>query len=95
MRFPIQITAKRKTRERRARGQRSRIVEEHLVGGYKGCLLLKGDVARDVSQRRFLARHNVEVLEQCCNYSKQCRNNVAKLCCAKDDRCESSRVTSP
>ena len=35
------------------------------------------------------------MLEQCCNYSKQCRNNVATLCCAKNRRCESSRVTSP
>ena len=35
------------------------------------------------------------MLEQCWNYSKQCRNNVATLCCAKNRRCESSRVTSP
>ena len=34
------------------------------------------------------------MLEQC-NYSKQCRNSVATLCCAKNRRCESSRVTSP
>ena len=35
------------------------------------------------------------MLEQCCNYSKQYRNNVATLCFAKNRRCESSRVTSP
>ena len=35
------------------------------------------------------------MLEQCCKYSKQCRNNVATLCCAKNHHCESSRVTSP
>ena len=35
------------------------------------------------------------MLEQCCIYSKQCRNNVAMLCCAKNRRCTSSRVTSP
>ena len=35
------------------------------------------------------------MLEQCCNYSKQCRNNVATLCCAKNRCCGSSRVTSP
>ena len=35
------------------------------------------------------------MLEQCCNYSKQCRNNVATLCCAKNRPCESSLVTSP
>ena len=55
----------------------------------------KGDVTRDDSQRRFLAQHSVAMLEQCCNYSKQCRNTVATLCCAKNRRCESSRVTSP
>ena len=38
----------------------------------------KGDVTRDDSQRRFLAQHNVAALEECCNYSKQCRN---RWCC--------------
>ena len=49
---------------------------------------------RTLDQRRFLAQHSVAMLEQCCNYSKHCRNNVATLCCAKNRRCESSRVTS-
>ena len=35
------------------------------------------------------------MLEQCCNHSKQCRNNAATLCCAKNHLCESSRVISP
>ena len=56
---------------------------------------LKGDVTRDDSQRRFLAQHSVAMLEQRCDYSKQCQNNVATLCCAKTRRCESSRVTLP
>ena len=56
---------------------------------------LKGDVTRDDLQRQFLAQHSVAMLDQCCNYSKQCRNNVARLCCAKNRRCESSRLTSP
>ena len=56
---------------------------------------LKGDVTQDDSQRRFLAQQSVAMLEQCCNYSKQCHNNVATLCCAKNRRCESSRETSP
>ena len=34
------------------------------------------------------------MLEQCGNYSKQCGNNVATLCCAKTRCCESSRVIS-
>ena len=49
--------------------------------------------------RRFattiLAQHSVAMLEQRCCHSKQCRNNVANLCCAKNRRCEASRVTSP
>ena len=51
-----------------------------------------GDVTRDDSQRQFLAQHSVVMLEQCCNYSKKCWGT---LCCAKNRRCESSRVTSP
>ena len=58
-------------------------------------LLTKGHVTRDDSQRRFLAQRSVAMLELCCDYSKQCRNNVATLCWAKNRRCESSRVTSP
>ena len=54
-----------------------------------------GDVTLDDSQRRFLVQHSVAMLEQCCNHSKQCGNNVATLCCPKNRRCESSRVTSP
>ena len=53
------------------------------------------DVTRYDSQQRFLAQHSVAMLEQCCKYSKQYRNNVATLCCAKNRRCESSLVTSP
>ena len=55
----------------------------------------KGDVTWDDSKRRFLAQHSVDMLEQCCNYSKQCRNDVATPRFAKNRRCESSRVTSP
>ena len=40
---------------------------------------------RDDSQRRFLTQHSVVILEQCCNYSKQCRSNVATLCYAKSE----------
>ena len=55
----------------------------------------KRGVTQDDSQRRFLAQQRVAMLEQCCNHSKQCRNNVATLCCVKNRRCESSRVTLP
>ena len=40
--------------------------------------MTKGDVTRDDSQRRFLAPHGVEMLEQCCNHSKQCCNTVLR-----------------
>ena len=40
-------------------------------------------------QRR---QHSVATLQQCCNHSKQCRNNVATLWCSKNRRCESSGV---
>ena len=51
---------------------------------------LKGDVTRDSLQRRFLAKQSVEtMLKQCCNRSKQYRNNVTTLHCPKN------RVTSP
>ena len=33
------------------------------------------------------------MLEQCYNHSKQCRTNVAMLCCDKSRRCESCLVT--
>ena len=35
------------------------------------------------------------MLEQCCNHSKQCGNNILMLCCTKNRCCELSRVTSP
>ena len=54
--------------------------------------LAKGDATRDDSQRRFLSTtDSVAMLEPCRNYSKQCRINVATLCCAKNRPCESSR----
>ena len=46
-------------------------------------------------QRRFQAQHSVAILERCCNYSWQCRNNMGTLCYAKNRCCESSRGTSP
>ena len=52
-----------------------------------------GDVTRNDSQRRFLGQNSVAMLEQCYNHSKQCRTNVAMLCCDKSRRCESCLVT--
>ena len=77
-------------------GQPLEVRKGHLTDG-QNSIHSSGDVTRDESQRRFLAQHNAAMLEQCCNHSKQCRNNVARLCCpknVKNRRCESSRVTS-
>ena len=49
-----------------------------VLGTLKVC-----EVTRDDLQRRFLAQHIVAMLEECSNYSKKCRNNVATLCYAK------------
>ena len=57
--------------------------------------LLKVMLHGDDSQRRFLTQNILAMLEQCCDYSKQCRNNVATLFWAKNRRCESYGVTAP
>ena len=44
---------------------------------------------------RLLAQHSVAMLEQCGDLSKQCRNNVATLCCVKILRWETSLVATP
>ena len=51
----------------------------------------KGVLLRSCYTGRFattnLAQHSLAMVGQCCNHSKQCRNNVAALCCAKNCRC--------
>ena len=55
---------------------------------------LKVDVARDDSQRRFLAKHSITTsLRHCFEWLQHC-SNIATLCFAQNRRCESSRVTS-
>ena len=53
----------------------------------------------DVTQWRFATTIFIATqrccFEQCCNHSKQCCNNVVMLCCVKNRRYKSSRVTSP
>ena len=49
---------------------------------------------QDDLQWRFLAQHCLAMSEQCCNCSKLRRNNVVMLCCAKNRRWGSFRVTS-
>ena len=55
----------------------------------------KGDVTRDDSQRRFLGQDSVATSVRHCFEKLQHCSSIAKLCCAKDCHCESSRVTSP
>ena len=57
--------------------------------------ILKGDVTGNDSQRRFLAQHSVAtLLRHCFEWFQHC-SNIATLCCAKNRRCESTRVTLP
>ena len=56
-------------------------------------VFIKGDVRQEDLQQQFFAQHYNAMLEQCCNCSKQRRNNVVNMCCAKNSRCESFRVT--
>ena len=59
------------------------------------CLLHKGDVTRDDSQRRFFAQHSVAtLLRHYFEWLQHCFS-IAKLCCVKNRHCESSRVKSP
>ena len=51
-------------------------------------VMLQGAICNDDFQ------HSVAMLEQCCNHSKQCRNNAVVLFCAENRRCKSSLVTS-
>ena len=51
--------------------------------------MIHGTIRNDDS----VAQRSVAMLDQCCDHSKQCRDNVATLCCAKNRRCESSLVT--
>ena len=70
--------------------------ERELRQMYHVCLPIpKGNVTRDDSRRRPLEQHSVAMLDQCSDHSKQCRNDVAMLCCAKNRPCESSLATSP
>ena len=52
-------------------------------------------ITRVDSQRRFLAQNSVVTLWQYCFEWLQRCSNIARLCCAKNRRCVSSRVTSP
>ena len=56
-------------------------------------MFIKGDVTEEDLQQQFFAQHYIAMLEQCCNCSTQRRNNVVNMCCAKNSRCESFRVT--
>ena len=56
-------------------------------------MFIKGDVRQEDLQQQILAQHYIAMLEQCCNCSKQRRNNVVNMCCAKNSRCESFRIT--
>ena len=54
----------------------------------------KGDVTRNDSQWRFSTPHSIAILlRHCFEWFQHC-SNIATLCCTKNCRCKSSRVTS-
>ena len=58
-------------------------------------LLVIGDVTQADLQRLFLTQHIISTLLRHCFEWLQHFSNIAALCCAKNRRRESSRVTSP
>ena len=69
-------------------------IETEIASG-KRMETLRWYYTRLFAKTTFSATQRCIMLQQCFNYSKQCRNNVATLCWAKNRRCESSRETSP
>ena len=64
-----------------------------LLNFRPGCYLLKVMLHETIRNNDFEhAQHNAALLEQCCNDSKQCRNNVVMLLCAKNRRCKLGTV---
>ena len=71
------------------------VKHDEKQSGKKRIISSQGDVTRDDSQQRFLAQHSVAtLLRHCFEWLQHC-SNIATLCCAKNRRCESSRVTLP
>ena len=58
-------------------------------------LVSQGNITQDDLQRRFLAQHSVITLLRHCFERLQHCSNVWTLCCTKNRRYESSRLTSP
>ena len=56
-------------------------------------ITFKVSVTRDDSKRRFLAQQSATALMRPCFEQLQHCSNIATLCCTKNWRCESSRVT--
>ena len=68
-----------------------------LKTGVYRCSSSKGDVTctRDDSKRGFLAQRSITTLLRHCLECLQHCSTIATRCCAKNRRCESSRVTLP
>ena len=82
--FLIQLRRKNANNWRIARGVTSAIKFEAARIHFSNDVFVAAAVVVDGKQ------HSVA----CCSHSKQCRNNVATRCCAKNRRCESSSVIS-
>ena len=88
----VSFGKEREKQKMRDRGERRQTFCPALsVSSFKISPIPKRDVTRDDSWRRFLAQHSVTTLFR----SFAALSNIAKLCCAKNRCCESSRLTSP
>ena len=72
--FSLKIRGRRRQVKRRFKSEFAVFQSSSRL--FRRCLFNVHDVTRDDSQRRFLAQHRVQMLEQRCSLSKRRRNNV-------------------
>ena len=75
--FTLKIRGRRRQVKRRFKSEFAVFQSSSRL--FRRCLFKVHDVTRDDSQRRFLAQHRVQMLEQRCSLSKRRRNNVLTL----------------
>ena len=75
--FSLKIRGRRRQVKRRFKSEFAIFQSSSRL--FRRCLFNVHDVTRDDSQRRFLAQHRVQMLEQRCSLSKRRRNNVLTL----------------
>ena len=92
MPFSLSTNTERQTLLSRGQLRKSSLRKQNLKV-WRYCTF-EGDVTRDDSQQRPLAQQSVATLSPHCFERLQHCSNIPALCCAKNRRCESSRVKS-